>query len=44
MGWRGRARGVVRGFGAFGDAADGVARFTFRGLEELFGGFGFRRE
>jgi len=31
------------GFGAFEDAADGVARFAFRRLEELFGCFGFPR-
>ena len=39
-----RSRVLQGGFGAFGDAAGGVARFAFRGLEELFGGFAFRRE
>ena len=38
-----RSRVLQGGFGAFEDVAGGVARFAFRGLEELFGGFAFPR-
>lgn len=47
LGGEGALANVARGlwsFRAFEDAADGVASFAFRGLEELFGGFGFRGE